>query len=329
MPAPEVGEAPPRHGIGMPPRGALVTAGRSRSVSRLPAPEIRFGIAQWPYELLLRFAYDLPQLDHVWPNDWFDDGFEQAAIELRQLGPKLVNALAAMQPPLEDLKNARLGVQDAELTRDNVTDVPLHVDLVLAYLARMLDHVATVIPHCYGQEGQALAAGRGNLRRLAALPLGEFDAQLATVVAPGGSLPGAVSTLASPSWGAEIELGQRPTPHSAGIYAIVHAPDFEQAPPEAAARALRQSAEATIDAADTIDQSLPELFAWLDRLLEYLIQQVCERAEAGDELREYWAEPGWTVIQRLSFADTDSALALTRALPAIAEGPLLPGTEHE
>ncbi len=318
-----------RHGIGMPPRGALVAAGRARSVSRLPSPEIRFGIAQWPYDLLLRFAYDLPEHEHVWPNDWFDDGFEQAAIELRQLGPKLVAALAAMQPPLEELKNAAMGVEDAELTREQVTSVPLHIDLVLDYLARMLDCAATVIPHCYGQEGKALASGRGNLRALAGMPLAEFDPELAGIVAPDGSLPAAVSRLASPSLGAEVELGERPTAHSADIYAIVHAPGFEQALPKAAARALRQSAEATIAAADAIDATLPGLFGWFDRLLEYLIGLVCERAEEGEELGERWSESNWTVIQRLSFADTDAALALTRALPAIAEGPLLPGTEDE
>lgn len=320
---------PPRHGIGMPPRGALVAAGRTRSISRLPAPEIRFGMVQWPYDLLLRFAYDLPEHEHVWPNDWFDDGFEHAAMALRQLGPKLIAALAAMQPPLEDLKNATIGVQDAELTRENVTGVPLQVDLVLGYLVRILDCVATVIPHCYGQDGKALAAGRGNLRTLAALPLTDFDPALAELVTPDGSLPSGVAELAGPSLGAEIELGEHPVPHSPDIYAIVHAPGFEQALPKAAARALRQSAEATIAAADAIDRALPHLFAWFDQLLDYLIGQVCERAEEGDELRERWADSNWTVIQRLSFANTDSALALTRALPAIAEGPLLPGTEDE
>ena len=329
MATPEGGGAPPRHGIGMPPRGALVAAGRTRSVLQLPAPEIRFGIAQWPYDLLLRFAYDLPEHEHVWPDDWFDDGFEHAAIELRQLGPKLIAALAAMQPPLEDLKNATIGVQDAELTRENVTSVPLLVDLVLGYLARMLDHVATVIPHCYGQAGKALAAGRGNLRTLAALPLSELAPSLAAIVVPDGSLPAGVARFASPRLGESIDLGERLSPHSADIYAIVHAPGFEQALPKAAARSLRQSAEATIAAADVIDASLPELFAWFDRLLEYLIQQVCGRAEEGEELLERWADSNWTVVQRLSFLNTDAALALTRALPSIAEGPLLAGTEDE
>ena len=210
-----------------------------------------------------------------------------------------------------------------------MTGVPLQVDLVLGYLVRILDCVATIIPHCYGQDGKALVSGRGNLRTLAALPLAEFDPALAKLVTPDGSLPSGVAELAGPSLGAEIELGEHPVPHSPDIYAIVHAPGFEQALPKTAARALRQSAEATITAADTIDRALPHLFAWFDQLIEHLIQQVCERAEEGDELRERWADSNWTVIQRLSFANTDSALALTRALPAIAEGPLLPGTEDD
>ena len=118
-----------------------------------------------------------------------------------------------------------------------------------------------------------------------------------------------------------------PLTHSRDIYAIVNAPGFETALPKAAARALRESAGVTIDAADQIDRQLPGLCAWLDALLEHLIGVVCERAEEGDDLRERWAETNWSALHPLSFLDTQAALALTRALPAIAEGPFLVGSE--
>ena len=68
---------------------------------------------------------------------------------------------------------------------------------------------------------------------------------------------------------------------------------------------------------------------WLDLLLDHLIGVVCRRLPEGERLRARWAADEWTTIQRLSFFDTDAALAITRAFPAISEGPLLPGTESE
>ena len=311
--AAETTETEPRHGIAMPQRGALVAAAAGRqggTLAALPGPELRFGFALWPYDLLLRFAWDLPEHEHVWPDDWFDDVFEHAARDLRSLGPKLIHALAAMITPLDTLKNAAL---EAELTREQVESAPLQVDLVLSYLSRLLDHVASVVPHCYGQDGRALAEGRGNLRRLAALPLGEVDPLLARLIAPDGQLPPVVDRFASPH--AEVQS------HSPDLYAMVNAPGFDTALPKAAARALRESADVSIAAADQIDAGLPALCAWLDTLLAHLIAMVCARAEDGDDLRERWAEPNWTVLQRMSFADTDAALALIRALPTIADGP--------
>ncbi|MCY3732915.1 MAG: hypothetical protein OXG42_01415, partial [Chloroflexi bacterium] len=89
MPATEADAAtvPQRHGIYMPARGTFVAAGRERDVSRLPNPDIRFGIGLWPSEAM---AYLEP-----------DDALTDAAVRLRQLGPKLVLALQAMQVPLE------------------------------------------------------------------------------------------------------------------------------------------------------------------------------------------------------------------------------------
>lgn len=301
-----------RHGIRMPERGRLLRA-RGGAPARLPTPEIHFGIALWPYDLLLRFAWDLPENEHVWPDDWFDDVFEAAAVRLRHTAPKLLHAIAAMQPPLEALKDAALS---DELTREQVEQTPLQIDLALAYLGQMLDDLAVVIPHCYGAEGRAFAEARSSLAALVYAPLEQLDPALPALLAPDGALPPAAAAFVEP-----------PAAHSRDLYAIVNAPGFDEALPKAAARALRESAAATIAAADQIDAQLPALCGWLDALLEHLIDAVCQRAEDGQDLRERWAELNWSRLQPLSFADTSSALALTRALPAIAEGPILPGTE--
>ncbi len=301
-----------RHGIRMPERGRLLRA-RGGAPARLPTPEIHFGIALWPYDLLLRFAWDLPENEHVWPDDWFDDVFEAAAVRLRHTAPKLLHAIAAIQPPLEALKDAALS---DELTREQVEQTPLQIDLALAYLGQMLDELAVVIPHCYGAEGRAFAESRSSLAALIRAPLDQLDSALPALLAPDGALPPAVAAFVEP-----------PAAHSRDLYAIVNAPGFDEALPKAAARALRESAAATIAAADQIDAQLPALCGWLDALLEHLIDAACQRAEDGHDLRERWAELNWSRLQPLSFADTSSALALTRALPAIAEGPILPGTE--
>lgn len=300
----------------MPERGRLLAA-RGSAPARLPSPMIHFGAALWPYDLLLRFAWDLPEHEHVWPDDWFDDVFEAAALRLRRTAPKLLHALAALQPPLEALKNAALS---DELTRELVEQTPLQVDLALQYLADLVDDAAAAAPHCYGAEGRILADSRSGIEALACARLAELDPALAELIAPGGELHPAAAAFAR---------GRAPIPHSRDIYAIVNAPGFADALPKAAARALRKSAAATVAAADHIDANLYPFCQWLDALLEHLIDAVCQRAEEGEDLRARWAEPNWSALQELSFVDTDAALALTRALPAIAEGPYLPGTERD
>ena len=312
-----------RHGIRMPERGRLLRA-RGGAPARLPTPEIHFGLAIWPYDLLLRFAWDLPENEHVWPNDWFDDVFESAALRLRHTAPKLIHAVSALQPPLETLKDAALA---DELTREQVERIPLHIDLVLAYLGQMLDDLAAVIPHCYGSDGRALADARASLPALVNARLDQLDLALPPLLTPNGALPAAVAAFARPHPALAHAAGP-PTPHTPDLYAIVNAPGFDDALPKTAARALRDSAATAIAAADRIDAQLPPLCQWLDALLEHLIETVCQRAEDGHDLRRRWAETNWSRLQPLSFADTNSALALTRALPAIAEGPYLPGTEN-
>ena len=306
---------PQRHGIYMPARGTFVVAGRDRDVSRMPNPDIRFGIGLWPSEAM---AYIEP-----------DDAFTNAAVRLRQLGPKLVAALQDMQVPLEDLKNRTVGAIEEELTQELVEQTPLHVDLVAQYIAELLNHVATIVPLCYGEAGAPLRGARGSLRRLSRVPLGDIDPVLAEIVAPQGTLPGWAETLAASSIGATSDFSALPLANDPNIYIITNHPNFERADPDQKLEALKASARQTIAAAEAIDASMLGMFRWLDKLLDHLINVVCQRLPEGDRLRERWASDEWTVIQRLTFFDTDAALAITRAFPAISDGPLLPGTESE
>jgi len=318
MPATNAAPATPqlrRHGVYMPARGTFVAAGRDRDVSRMPNPDIRFGICLWPSELMAYIEVD--------------DAFTDAAVRLRQLGPKIVAALQQMQVPLEDLKNRTVGAIEEELTLELVERTPLAVDLVAAYLAELLDHVATIIPSCYGADGAQLNDGRGSLRRLASSGMSEVDPALAEIVAPGGLLPEWAETLVSSSIGADPDFAALPMANDPNIYLITNHPNFGAADPDRKLSALKASASQTIAAAEAIDASLLGLFTWLDALLDRLIDVVCERTADGDRLRERWESDDWSVIQRLSFVDTDAALAVTRAFPAISDGPLLPGTESE
>ncbi len=307
-----------RHGIYMPARGTFVAAGRERDVSRMPNPDIRFGICLWPSELAAYIEVD--------------DAFRDAALRMRQLGPKIVLALQAMQTPLEDLKNRTVGAIEEPLTRELVERTPLAVDLAARYLAELLDHVATIIPACYGAEGSALREGRGSLRRLATRALSDLsdvDPALAAIVAPRGALPAWAETLASATLGAAPDFSALPLANDPNIYIVTNHVNFDRADAEQRRAALQASAKQTIAAAEAIDASLLGMFSWLEALLARLIDAVCERAADGAQLRARWDADGWTVIQRLSFVDTDAALAITRAFPAIADGPLLAGTESE
>lgn len=307
--------SPERHGIYMPPRGTFVAAGRERDVARMPSPDIRFAIGLWPSELA---AY----LD-------VDDAFRDAALRLRQLGPKLVASLQLMQPLLEDLKNRAVGAVEEELTVDLVERTPLTIDSVAQYLAQILDHTATIAQSCYGESGASCSAGRGSLRRLAQMPLMELDPALAQIIAPGGVLPDWAETLASSVIGGDPDFAALPLSNDPNLYLMTNHPNFERADADQRMAALKASAQQTIAAAEAIDAAFLPMCRWLDELLDYLIGVVCERAADGDQLRQRWSGDGWTIIQRLSFSDPDAALAVTRAFPAISEGPLLPGTELE
>ena len=315
MPATDSAQPPQRHGIYMPARGTFVAAGRERDVSRMPDPDIRFGIGLWPSEAM---AYLQP-----------DDTFTDAAVRLRQLGPKLVHALQRMQEPLEDLKNRTVGAIEEDLTRELVEVTPLYVDQVASYIGELLDHTAAIVPVCYGERGQRLVKRQGSLRRLASAPLGEFDPALAELLAPAGQLPEWAETLARSSVGAPSDFSALPLANDPNIYIAVNHPNFQHAAEEQQIAAFKASAGQTIAAAEAIDASMLGMCQWLDRLLDHLINVVCNRLPEGPQLRERWQNDHWTVIQPLKFFDPDAALAVTRAFPAISDGPLLPGTEFE
>ena len=310
-------EHPQRHGIYMPPRGTFVEAGRTRDISRMPNPDIRFGICLWPSEVR---AYLPPAA--------VDDTFTDAAVRLRQLGPKLVIALEQMQEPLEDLKNRTVGAIPDELTVELAERTPLAIDAVSRYLGEILDHAAAVIPACYGERGLRLEKRRGSLRRLASAPLGGFDPRLAELLAPGGQLPDWAETVALSSIGAPSDFSNLPLANDPNLYLITNHPNFTRAPEEQRLEALKASARQTIAAAEAIDRAMLGLCRWLDALVEHLITVVCEEAAEGQALRARWERAEWTIVSRLSFSDPDAALAVTRALPAIHDGPLLPGTEN-
>ena len=250
MPATDAASVPvpQRHGIYMPARGTFVAAGRDRDVSRMPNPDIRFGIGLWPSEAM---SYLEP-----------DDTFTDAAVRLRQLGPKLVAALQTMQVPLEDLKNRTVGAIEEELTQELVERTPLHVDLVAQYIAELLDHVATIVPHCYGDAGAPLRqCPRQPPPTGCQAPLADARLELlANMVAPQGTLPGWAETLAAASIGANSDFSALPLANDPNIYIITNHPNFERADADQKLEALKASANQTIAAAEAIDASMLGMF---------------------------------------------------------------------
>jgi hypothetical protein len=256
---------------------------------------VHFGIAVWPYDLLLRFGYDLPENEHMWPGEWFDDTFEAAALDLRSDAAKLVLAIQAMdaavsglaiaagETPAPDLKALRLAVETA----------PLALDLVLAYLERIRASMAAVIPCCYGVEGQAFGDSRGHLARMAQLAGSAVgDPVLAGLL--GEASPLSLRT-------------NRPD-----LYVVSGSDGFAAALPRSAARKLRTSAAVTLEAASAVADLLGEECARLDRLLAHLQGVVAARAEDGPGLLERWADPAWSVVATPAPGRT----ALSRYLPS-------------
>jgi hypothetical protein len=98
--------------------------------------DVRFGVAMWFADVLVRFGYDLFEHEHPWDGEWIDDAFERSALSLRATGSKLLRSLDRVD-----------------------ADDPLTVDLPFLYLGRMLADLAVVIPNCFGREGRGLPRG--------------------------------------------------------------------------------------------------------------------------------------------------------------------------
>ena len=105
---------------------------------------MRFGVATWFGDVLVRFGYDLFEHEHPWDGEWIDDAFERAARSLRSSGAKLVRALRSVGDAPE---------------ADPLLVGPMAIDLAVFYLRSILDDVAVCIPNCSGVEGRALPRG--------------------------------------------------------------------------------------------------------------------------------------------------------------------------
>jgi hypothetical protein len=246
---------------------------------------VQFGMAAWPYDLLLRFGYDLPENEYMWPDEWFDDTFEAAALDLRLTAAKLMFAIRDMHAAVAQLDNGSVPpAKDVAALKAAIEHAPLALDLVLGYLRRVQDNVAKVVPCCYGVEGKALAGARGSIATLANAPrLAVLDAGLVPLLRAAPTLD--VRTC-------------RPD-----LYVIGQNDGFRAALPKAAARALRTSGEVTIAAAKEVDGCIATTFAWLDAVLVQLQSVVVARAEDGPGLLERWTEPDWSVLMMLTAGD--------------------------
>lgn len=136
-----------------PVRSSAPTSLASARFHGVAGRDVRFGAATWFHDVLVRFGYDLFEHEHPWDGEWIDDAFENAAIDLRSAGAKLLRALDAIS--------------------DDVERGPLTIDLAVGYVHRILDDLAIVIPNCFGTDGRSLP--RGNLAALGFAPPVSLD----------------------------------------------------------------------------------------------------------------------------------------------------------
>ena len=245
--------------------------------------QVRLGAATWFHDVLVRFGYDLPEHEHPWDGEWIDDAFEAAAADLRATGSKLVRALEA-------LDTVPVAAERAEAA-------PLAVDLVVAYLGRLLRGIAVAVPCCYGQEGRALAPARaGGLLGMASA-LEALD-------------PVAAGRLVPPPAVADV-LGTGFATASTDLYLVVEAAGARPALPRTTARLRAASAAITDEAIAAVDRALAAACPWLDGVLDSLQRAIAARAEDGDDILARWQSPDWSVLR-------PSSPAVERHLPAIA-----------
>jgi hypothetical protein len=253
----------------------------------VPGEGVHFGIALWPYDLLLRFGYDLPENEHTWEGKWFDDIFEAAAFDIRATGAKLTHALRDVHETtmaLRRLIDEPIPVSQLEAASGFARRAPLTVDLAAAYVQRLLDDLARVIPCCYGLAGRTLVGHRQSLAGLRGCP--ELQA-----------IDPAVVDLLREVASSEAELPPALS-HTAALY-LVSDERFGSALPKAATRFVKESCRVTLTAAENLSASTHTLAPWLDRVLAHLQQAVAERSEPGPELIERWAARDWSLLARL------------------------------
>lgn len=124
------------------PTPAAVRSSARRPLARthgIHGDVVRFGVATWFHDVLVRFGYDLFEHEHPWDGEWIDDAFETAALDLRSTGSKLLRAL--------------------DRVHDDPETGPLTIELCVSYLRRVLDDLAVVIPNCHGVDGRSLPRG--------------------------------------------------------------------------------------------------------------------------------------------------------------------------
>jgi hypothetical protein len=261
-------------------------------------------MALWPYDVLLRFGYDLPEHEHRWAGRWFDDRFQTAAIDLRAATAKLLIALPRMDAACGQLAGLDgmdgIGGTVAEM-RPVVEAAPMAVDLVAGYLHRLAIDLAALVPCCFGAEGRALAADRRSLGAMIdSERLRKADETLAELLVP----PGALAAVLDPAFAT----------HTAELYAVSGAAGDAPPLPGAAKAALAESSRVTMAAAASIGRALSAACPWLDAVLDRLIAVVCDRAEDGPEVRNRWAEPDWSI-----FATSAPVEELRRHLPSFGQ----------
>lgn len=248
---------------------------------------VHFALALWPYDLLLRFGYDLPENEHTWDGKWFDDAFEAAAFDLRSTAAKLVIALddvSLAEVQLREVVGRTLRTPPeirsaAEATRR----APLCIDLASGYIERFLGAVAAVIPCCYGIAGKFVLDAPAMRRDLQALEaqsaLHNLDHDIVRILhaRPGGS-------------------GLRS--HTNTLYVVTNAVGFADALPGASAREVQSSARTSLAAIEALAARLDALCSWCDELLAHLQGVVASRSEPGPELLERWAVRDWSLLTR-------------------------------
>jgi hypothetical protein len=260
-----------------------VTAVAIERVHGIAGGFVRFGAATWFQDVLVRFGYHLPEHEHPWDGEWFDDTFEAAALDLRATGAKLLRSISVLGGHLP-------------VTPDDAESAALSIDAVVAYMQRLMRGVVEALPCCYGADGRQLIAARCGGPLAMAEALSFLDPQTAELLIP------------PPDLMAVVDLGF--TTHCIELFSVIDAAGDRPPLPRLLAAARGRSAVVSASAIDCVDRALAAMCPWFDALLGSLQMAVAARADDGDDLSRRWANPSWSVLAR-------SSEALGAHLPAI------------